>query len=387
MRQIWPYGRAVKLRRDWCSPNTPDFNRGYVSIRGQENGWALGLGAPAVAQSPRPSLLRVPTSHTQRGPCAASDRWVFGGGSHSGLPWWLRWWRSHWGIFNMCHWSVAFKLKRHIEELAVLPRESYMEAWPPHVNRCRSVRRLCWPGLSLLPRRQEELNAEWDSYSLPAPSPNRGESECSWGFGDYFEIEVFGEEVWRVFFFLMYFAFPVCLIRAPPKWNGGELLFPCVCNHVERPCDSTGDELADQGKIEQSPAHHRSTFFFFWPRSILWTTFCNSFRRLNITLALSDRCYIYWFLHTDDVGSQALYHFWLLILKYGPLTRKCLSLFVCVLLYCITVFTLLNCILRNGQMVNSLFCVTLLCLTACGIFVSWAGIEPSPLCIAKSLCM
>ena len=44
-------------------------------------------------------------------------------------------------------------------------------------------------------------------------------------------------------------------------------------------------------------------------------------------LVLSDRCYVYWFLHTDDVGSQALYHFWLLILKYGPLTRKCLSLF------------------------------------------------------------
>ena len=41
-------------------------------------------------------------------------------------------------------------------------------------------------------------------------------------------------------------------------------MFPCVCNHVERPCDSTGDELADQGKIEQSPAHHRSTFFFFF---------------------------------------------------------------------------------------------------------------------------
>ena len=125
----------------------------------------------------------------------------------------------------------------------------------------------------------------------------------------------------------MYFAFPVCLIRAPPKWNGGELLFPCVCNHVERSCDSTGDELADQGKIEQSPAHHHSTFFFFWPVLFCGPLFVTVSEDLIIMLALSDRCYVYWFLHTDDVGSQALYHFWLLILKYGPLTRKCLSLF------------------------------------------------------------
>ena len=50
-----------------------------------------GTRCSGTAQSLRPSLLSAPTSHTRRGPCAASDYWVFGGGSHLGLPWWLRW--------------------------------------------------------------------------------------------------------------------------------------------------------------------------------------------------------------------------------------------------------------------------------------------------------
>ena len=161
MRQIWPYGRAVKLRRDWCSPNTPDFSRGYVSIPGQENGWALGLGAPA-RRSPWGPLSSVPPLLTRggdpvlpltTGSLEVEATWGFHGGSDGE--------EATGEYLTLCHWNV--KLKRHIEEFAVLPRESYMEAWPPHVNRCRSVRRFCWPGLTVLPRRQEELEAEWDS--------------------------------------------------------------------------------------------------------------------------------------------------------------------------------------------------------------------------------
>ena len=40
MRQIWPYGRAGEPRRNWWSPNMPDFSRGYARIPGQEKGWA-----------------------------------------------------------------------------------------------------------------------------------------------------------------------------------------------------------------------------------------------------------------------------------------------------------------------------------------------------------
>ena len=114
---LWQAGNP---RRNWRALNMPDSSRGHVRVPGQEDGWAPRLGAPAAAQSPRPSLPSAPTSSAQWGPCSASDCCVFGGfpGGSDGEE-------ATRQIFNIVHWNTGFKLERRIEEVAVLPRGSY----------------------------------------------------------------------------------------------------------------------------------------------------------------------------------------------------------------------------------------------------------------------